>query len=269
MILYCFGDDSYRRLEKIRELVSRYEARNPAHDECTLDFGEEPERLGEALDFLRQSTLFGGKKLAVVFHGAQIADARWAGELKRLLADRDIFVLIADDRKPVRKLAFLLRPPVKSWRFDELQEEELDPFIHLLTKRFNVTLSPDARAFLHAYAAAHTERSWRLRQEIERASLLPGPVDKAALSRLNPWRREGAFYAAVLAFLRAREPGARLTLLEQLFGRHEDAEYVFNMLGALVSGEASKKLAAYDVYRKSGKLDTEEALLGFALGVSL
>lgn len=265
MVMYCYGADSYRRAEKTKELVSRYRERNPESDLQYFDIEECPDDIDVVMDFLRQPTLFCSKKLAVVRGGADISDKRWTKTLKNLLEDDTIFVLVTGAHKPARPLAFLLKESVRTWQFEELSDKEVVPFIRQFAQNYSVTFTEDAMQFLSSYALAMRERSWRLSREIEKASLLTSPVNASALAELIQWRPEGVFYEEVMRFAREQSVPRRIILLEKLFERREDAEYVFNMLGALVRGRQAEQLAAYDVCRKSGKLDTDTSLFAFAL----
>ncbi len=265
MILYCFGDDVYRRGEKVRELTASYRAKNPDGALSVVDFDEAAERVGDAVEFLRQPALFAGKKLLSARGGAHVSDQEWVRALKAFLDDEQVFILISDAGKPVKQLSFLAKPPVRRFEFGKLEGMELGAFIRSVAAERGVTFSTDALLFLCAYVESQAERSFSAVREIEKASFLPQPVPKGALAELTHWRKEGTFFDDTLALVKAQQVGERLVLLEQLFSRREDNEYVFNMLATLARGEGAQKLAAYDVCRKSGALEVEEALLGFAL----
>lgn len=268
MIIFLYGKDSYRRSEKLKELVSQYrEKYGSAVDVENFDLEDSPDDWERVKDFLSQPSMFVPKKLAVVKEGAAVDKADWVKALKVYLKTEDVFIIISHSKKPAARFEFLLKPPVKSQEFEELEGRKLNQFLEKEAVQLGLKFQPAAMRFLNNYIVSKDEKSawtvqtlWKIK-----CACLGQPVSLGALEELIPWQKEEKILFATRKFLNTKDKKEKLLQLEELLSRGEAADYIFNLIAYQAEGKTAEKLAEYDVMRKSGKLDYEECLLDLVL----
>src|SRR3989344_2600273 len=117
MIIFLYGADSYRRGEKLKELVGGYRTKNKETDFLEVDLGESPEDWERARDFLVQPSLFTSKKLAIVRECGAITEAAgfskeavkiWREAIRAsAVLEEGVFLIISDTKKPLAGFKFL------------------------------------------------------------------------------------------------------------------------------------------------------------------
>lgn len=267
MIIYLYGEDSYRRNQKLKELVSAYKEKNPATDLLVLDLEDVPDEWSRAKDFLNQPSMFVDSKVLVVKEATRVDEKEWLAALKSNLKTPKTFILISDHNPPKKAFNFLLKDPVKVQAFPELAGEGLDNFISREATGFKIKFSREARNLLRSYIHTSTERSWLTHQELEKISLLnfPEPISLSDLKKAINWTAKEVVFRTVNRFLGPSKFQEKLAYLEKLFLQKEAPAYIFNSLSYRASGRAAVKLADYDISIKSGGLDYEEALTDFLI----
>lgn len=273
MIIHLSGPDSYRRGEKLRELLAEYRKKCSPLDLLTVDLEDEPEAWLRARDFLAQPSMFVESKVLVVLQSgaAPEADGRaWAKILRAQIGTPKTFVIVSDQGGPRKAFAFLVEEAAVRQEFGELEGRVLEVFVRQKLSARHLTLTPDALKFFLGYLASASDRSARATTEIEKLALagFASPVSLRDLDAAVFWLPREEVFKVTRALLVAGNVGERLTLLEELFARREAAPYIFNSLAYQARGVAAAVLADYDVAVKSGRLEYEEALTGFALGSS-
>ena len=185
MVIYLYGSDSYRRLSKLEELISEYRRKNPQADIIEADFEDEPERIAEICDFLKQPALFSAKKAAIVRNGTAEESKRWIETLKLFGDSADVFVLLSDSvKKPAKRFSFLLKKPVLSQEFGELEGVRLEKFVRALLSMRKVEFEEASLKVFLKYLASSDSRSWRAKNEIEKLALLGKRISCDDVSRL-------------------------------------------------------------------------------------
>ncbi|KXB08219.1 hypothetical protein AKJ56_01635, partial [candidate division MSBL1 archaeon SCGC-AAA382N08] len=129
MFITLYGPDSYRRKEKLNELVSSYKSKYKDIDVMFFDLRENPDSWEEALDFLKQPSMFVEVKLAVVKEVSQVERKPWIDALKKYKESKDVFIIISEEKKPNKKFSFLLKKPAQWQEFEELEREKLRRFL--------------------------------------------------------------------------------------------------------------------------------------------
>lgn len=280
MLIFLHGVDSYRRGEKLKSLAGEYRVKNKETDFLEIDLGESPEEWERARDFLVQPSLFISKKLAIVRECGAITEAAgfskeavksWREAVRKAaFSEEGVFLIISDMKKPFAGFKFLLETPVKHQEFEDLKGERLRLFLTREAKKRGVVFDLAALGFLAGYVGGEkTEKSWLAVNLLEQVSLagFPSPISLNSLKELVSWSDYGDMLSLSSGFLRANFPERRILYLENLFLRGEAARHILNLISSLARGGREViPLARYDELIKSGRLDDETALLGFAVG---
>ena len=267
MIIFLYGEDSFRRNKKVRELTDAYKEKHPSIDMAVYDLDESPEDWGKARDFLVQPSMFADAKLLVIKEVQSVGEKEWIKTLKRQAETEKTFVIISDGKSPKKDFGFLKKSPVKIQEFAELESVSLSAFFVKEAGLRGLEFSNDAKSFLLAYVGDSKERSALLVNELEKIYLggFGRVISKQDLDGLVKFEKREAVWRAGSAMLRERNVFRRLGLLEKILFQREAPSYIFNSLGFQASGKTALKLAEYDVSVKSGGLEYEEALTDFAL----
>lgn len=268
MIIFLYGPDSYRRIRKMKELMFAYQKKHGKGDFLSVDLEENEEDWRGVRDFLGQQSIFVDKKITIVREATNIKEKEWIDLIKSHSNTSDVFLLISDKKKPPAPFSFLLKEPVKSQAFNELEKDQLKSFILKEAKERSFELSILALELLCGYASSFAEgRSWVVIQELEKISSagFSQPILVEDLQKFIDWAPEGKLFNEVTPILGPYEDLKKLVLLEKLFLRKEEPAYIFNLLGFKAKGDVVEKLADYDVSIKSGGLDYETALIDLVI----
>ncbi len=259
MIIFLYGEDSYRRLEKLNEILRVYRLRHSSLSEARFDLSL-PQEIFRFKEFIMNRSMFDTSKLAVLdnaFGTSEVAELK--NILKSELRTKDSTIIISSDEKPKAELDFLRKmpPPSKAQQFNKLEGTRLNAFIKEEASKRKLKLSATST---EALKDVFQGDSWALVTEIEKLSLSQGRGDKARnLSQEN-------FYELISSLRFEREIPKKLVLLELLLSDlKEDSAKVFNVLAWRAGGELLRLFADYDIAVKSGRLEYEEVLTDFAL----
>ncbi len=270
MIIYLYGPDSYRRRQKLTEIINTYRSRYQHIDLSTADFEEEPDGWERVRDFLNQPSMFVDSKVAVVEGGGSCDERRWVALLKSHRNTEKVFIVISDTAAPRKPFQFLLSEPVAYQAFPEPDGAPLETFMKREARSRNLVFTADAWRFLATYVAAHTDRSWLTVNELEKLRLggFAQPISLGSVRSLIPWARTQEVFRVAREVALRHSAVERLCLIERGLLEGVTSPYLFNSLAYQVRGSDIVRLADYDVAVKSGSLEHEEALTGFALGFS-
>ncbi len=259
MLIFLYGPDEYRRRKKARELMRAFEEKRGATGLARFDLEEEG-ALASFLEFATQRSMFDMNRFGIAHNAFEAPPKELEPALRAILGLKDITVLVDSHGKPPKPFEFLIRKPALSQEFASLEGREWHGFILQEAKELGVELTERALAFL---AARYRGDSWRLRTELEKASVSgENPVDAAQLQEfsmelpLNFWELTGGIISGTV--------GSRLAALERGFSANEPAQKLFYML-AYRSPKTLAFFSGYDRAIKSGKLDYQEALVDFVL----
>ncbi len=267
MIVYLYGPDSYRRQEKLKEYVERYEAKYKALSLSHFYLGQEAD-LEKLKSFSKSQSLFESVKLGIVFSAENLEEKNqkeFANLLKDNLKDKDLNLIIISDKKLTKEFSFLLKDPVIAHKFENLVGEEFRDFLQKEIKNRELVLDKESQDLL---MAAYNGDTWGLVTELDKLSLLDEKkINKKILENHLDIFLPVNVFSVINEMRNSKSAGARLSLLEELFSRSEDSAMIFNMIA--VSPYADKKwkeaVADYDAAIKSGKLEYKEVLLDLIL----
>jgi DNA polymerase III delta subunit len=279
MIIFLYGLDDYRRLEKKRGIVAEFKKKH-----SNLGLGVFDLAAGATADdveeFLRSQSIFETKKLAVVEglfparRGEEESGERRAesGEeekkdgkgiaeiLKTYLETPNVTILISETKKPVKAFGFLLKPPVLAQEFAALAGPTWEAFVKSEAKKLGVILASAATRFL---AGVYQGNSWGLATELQKLAALRSSADLGDLEVLG--LEAAPNYWALLNGVKGYDIRARLMALETLLAMSDPAPKLFNILASQWK-EKTAQFAGYDLAIKSGKIEYEEALVDAVIG---
>lgn len=278
MIIFLYGSDSYRRGERLREIVAQYLGKYADADFLDVDLEENPENWEHARDFLAQPSLFVRSKLCLVRNSGVITEKNgfsksqieeWKELLRSHLDGEKVFLLISDSSAPLKAFQFLLKKPARAQEFGVLGGKELEVFVLREAGTRGLTFSPEAKRLFLEYVSSFSDASWVAVREIEKISLagFRQPVSLQDLQNVISWARYDKSYQIAVSLIRTNEGSDKLRFLEELKLRGDEPRYTLNLLGSLVWGEDAVSLARIDEMVKGGESEDEVALTGFALGV--
>jgi hypothetical protein len=258
MLITLHGPDSYRRLEKLGEIVDAYKKKHTGVSYERVDFTEEGayERLK---NFINTASMFDPVKLVVVDNVVESSPIKDVREFFKANAEREnLTIVINSAKKPPAILKFLTSKPAVSQDFAAIKGENIKAFIKQEAKKQGSSLDTRMVSSLAEFFGSDT---WGLATEIRQLAF---SQREAIESRPNT-----DYFALVNAVKRSSAVRDRVVALEMIIsGRKDEPARVFNSIAYRPSSkEDAGRLADYDVAVKSGKLEYEEVLFGLALGV--
>lgn len=267
MVFFLYGNDSYRRENKLRDLIAPYSAKYKDTDMLFVDLEEGPDLWSSVCDFFSQPSMFVDSKVVVVKNATLEKNKKWLSALKRELESKKTFVFISEKDKPPKDFLFLTKKPAQVLVFGELNGAELEKFLLEEAKTRNVFFENQAWKFFVSFVSTQTERSWFGVRELEKLQLFSKnkPIVLDELRAITPFYKQEDFFSIINLFKKSKTKIERLAYIERLFAKNESAAKIFNMLAFNVYGKDLLSYSNFDVLVKSGKLDYEEVLVSLAL----
>ncbi|MDD5710562.1 MAG: hypothetical protein PHV43_00455 [Candidatus Colwellbacteria bacterium] len=259
VITTLYGEDSYRRLKKLNELISFFVQKRGAcsHERLSLEKEEDFQRLES---FVSTPPMFGPKKLLILDNPFQYADTK---KLKSILRSRantdDINVIINTEKKFASAFKFLTELPNIFYEFGKLQGKELDKFIRGQASELSLELTQPSITKIKDFLGSDT---WRIATELERLSLTKGTNIEGGKTAVN-------YFFNINEIKKGGTVGQRVVALEELLsGGRYDAERLFNGLAFRLNSETEAEMYAdYNTAVRAGRLDYEEVLVAVSLGL--
>ncbi|MBI4085224.1 MAG: hypothetical protein HY432_01820 [Candidatus Liptonbacteria bacterium] len=269
MIIFLYGPDEYRRLQKKNEIIAEFRKK---HAGMGLDYFDAAgkDSFARFREFAANQSLFDPKKLAVLENVFESSEKELTAVLKDAAKDKNLSVLISEKNKSSENISFLSRKStsIKSQKFEYLGGAEWAKFINDLAKENGLSIEPLAIKFL---SAAYQNDTWRLVTEVQKLAtlrspeLVEGPKKNIGTKDLEALGLEiGEDFFGVLRNLKNYGLEGRMASLEKLFSMNEPMPKIFNVL-AYQLPDKLPQLAKYDILVKSGKLDYEEVLVDLVI----
>ncbi len=258
MIIFLFGPDDYRRLQKKRELIAEFLKKRRAQGISIFDLSEAG-ALSDLENFLENQQLFESAKFAVVENAFEIDPEILAKEISPFVTGRAATILVSEKEKPVAALSFLLKKPVLFQEFKNLTGAFLERFTVLEAKKNGTVLEPGAARYL---AEVFAGDSWGLVTELEKLAVLKPTIAKRDLDRFD-FEIAPAYWPLIMG-VRSPDLRNRLTALETLLASGDPPPKIFNILASQWR-ERMHEMAEYDFAVKSGKLGYDDVLLALVL----
>jgi len=263
MIIHLYGPDSYRRLQKQKEIIDEYEKKHSNLSVERFYFDGANDELLKFKDFISTRSLFGGNRLAVISGiGNSKKQEMFVDILKDIIKDKTAFVILLEDKKLGKDFSFLEKKPVLKQEFDFLAGDQFRGFIIREAKKRKVALTEEQLKYL---TSVYPKDSWGAVTELEKIALSrhPGaePKDFKRFFASAQNDKGGSIFNLIYK-LKSNDLGGRLRTLEVSL-INEDPAKVFNLTAYSVGNK--NKFADYDAAIKVGKIDYETALLDWLL----
>lgn len=269
MIIYLYGLDSYRRQNKLKEIIGDYKKKHSAFalERFALSAGASAkEELGKLKDFVKSRSLFADLKLGIIEGYRELEDGQlkeFAGLLKENREAKEPILVLLDEKAPNKDFKFLLEKPALAQEFESYTGEKLGIFIQMEAKKRGLSLDGESQDLL---AQVYSGNTWGAITELDKLELLnEKKITKAILEKHLDISLPLNIFSALGQMQSGRNVGARLSILEELFSRSQDPAMIFNISSAM-PGVDKIKMADYDAAVKSGKLEYEEVLLSLCIG---
>lgn len=254
MIVFLCGPDDFRRLKKREFVVEQFLEKHPLG--TVVFFGEE-DGAEKLQSFLRQESLFEGKKLGIV---SDLEACPGLVKTWKEAAKNPETTLVVESKKIPPKSSPLGKGPVVKEEFPILHGREWKEFLKKQAKEAGLKISAEALSFL---AEVFEGESWAAATEMEKLSSMGKEISVADLASLD--LRAAPEFWPLLYGARSVKIGERLGAFAALAALNEPAAKTFNILASLWN-EKAPQFAEHDTNVKSGKLEYEEALLSLILG---
>jgi DNA polymerase III delta subunit len=254
MIIYLYGSDSYRRQQKLKEIIQKYREK---HSNLTIDrfyFDEEGEFL-RFKDFSSNQSLFGGSKMGIIYNLASANKQKELIDLIKKFLDSDCLnLLISEEKELDKEFDFLHKKPVLVQNFKTLSPLETINFIKTEAQKKKIELSIQTIDYLMKTCGSDT---WGLLNELNKLSL-GGKIESQYHYEKND------LFFLIDKIVKSPSIDSRLKTLEILLDNEEPA-MIFNFVASISRNPLKIKMADYDAMIKSGKLNYEEALLDLVI----
>ncbi len=267
MIIFLYGPDSYRRLEKLREIVSDYRKKHSGLSIQRFDVSD-GSSFADFRDFLKSNSLFDPFKLGIVSGGEELDgsdDKDFRKLLKENLEIKESVLIVLFGKKPVKDYSFLLRLPAVFQEFENPEGAKFSGFAQKEAAKRGLKIDSVGIDLL---ARAFAGDNWGLVTELEKLSLLDGKnIDPEMIRSHLDVLGELEIFPALNLMKSSGSRGERLRVFEELSVRNYDPAMLFNMAAiSPYEGKGWKEaMADYDAAVKSGKLEYEEVLLDMIL----
>ena len=258
MIIFLYGPDDYRRVQKKRDLIAEFSAKRSAQGIGVFDLAEE-NGFADLAEFLENQSLFEPRKFALLENAFESDADVLAKTIRPFLESETVTVLISEREKSVKALAFIMKKPAIVQEFKNLAPDLLARFALDEAKRNGLALEAPAARHL---AAAFAADSWGLAMEIQKLSALKLKMGDRDLDVFD--FEIAPAYWPLLMGVRSSDLRNRLMALETLFESGDPPPKIFNILASQWR-EKTHQMAEYDFAVKSGKLEYDDALLALVL----
>lgn len=265
MLYFFYGTDNFRRQRAVEKVLEELKKDN-SWESVEVDLEETKDEYKKVMEFVSQQSIFGGGKIALVYHALQPYD-EWIKFLKENIFSSP-FIFLFSENTPSSDFEFLLKDKrIKSEEFKELEGKELKEFIISEARVNKIELSKEAADFFFSYLSSlESGRSWAVFLELKKVSFLGKKViTKEDLENISFFPQFDKVWRLTKKILKSKILGEKLSCLEEMILAGEDYFYIFNSLSFNADGKDAEKLAKLDLAVKSGKMGIKEALLLFIL----
>ena len=263
MIIFLYGEDSFRRKRKYNEIISSFTIKN-----SNLGLSEfSADEIEGFLEALKNRSIFSPRILVSIkdidfdAFSENILEA-FMKSIIEIINSKEIIVLISSTQSSLpANMPFLHNSPSKIQEFSFLPKEKLVFFVSKEASSKGVKLS---EADIRALIASFSGDLWAIDSELQKLA----SVQSLDIYSISP---SPTYFELLNTIKSSKTREAKLIALETvLYLLKEDPARIFNGLAySAPQGIAPEKwfsiMANYDVSVKSGQMDYEEALLDFVI----
>lgn len=231
MIIFLYGQDSYRISQKLKEITEGYKVKNPSGFNL-VNFDLSENKLEDFFEAAKSSSLIPEKKL-IIAKNIETADSEeLLGFIKsQNLSKREDVILIAvsfNDSGKNKLFEYLAGKPNQSQNFKLLKEYEVKNWARKLLDSLEIDLTGEALDILVSSCDCNL---WRIDSEIRKMAdyKIKGIISKSQLEELFIPNKEHNIFELTDALLRKNKKKALLALHEAI----ESGEKPTELLGLL------------------------------------
>ncbi len=187
MIIFLYGEDSFRISRKTKEIIKGYEAKNPSGLNL-LEFDFMENQLEDFFDSAKSGSIIPEKKLIILKNIYKVDTETLLQFLKKQnFGDRDdiiLLVLSLSDSDSGELFKYLTKKPSQSQNFKPLKEYEAKAWVRQFADLSGIDLTSEAVDFLVVSCGADL---WRLDSEIKKLAdyKIKGVVSKSQIEELT------------------------------------------------------------------------------------
>ena len=299
MIILLSGPDSYRRSQRLKNLVRGFKEKYPtgAVERFAVERnGKKDDARQEFLrlrEFCGTASIFGDKKMIVLENvwdtetkrGKRAESVKTEGKkeeeyvgiskdfkffLKSQVEPQDIVIVISGEKGAPAGITFLKGKGVTIEKFEELDEAELKTFVKNEAKALGISLADNALHFLVSFFG---ENVWGLVTELQKVASSKyqaagnKPISLEEIKRVGDYIETEEVFPFVQSLVYPGSTAQKLALYEKMIILREEPVKIFNILQSLnyISPELLERLADYDIMVKSGKMEYDDVLVDLIL----
>ncbi len=258
MIIFLYGEDSYRSKKKLEEIIEEY---RKVHENglslIKIDAGQE--NFKYFFDSFRTASMFNEKKLVVlenVFSNQKFQEGFFK-DIKALKDSKDIVIIFEKDKPDQKnKLFKTLLKNAKCQEFNFLDDRGLKVWFERESEKQRLKIDNEAQNILLSYTGNDL---WRLENEIKKlANFKPGKLIKKedVILQVRP-KLESNIFKTIDAVSKKDKKQALLFLHEHL-ENGDNPLYLLSMISyqlrnlLIIKEMADKGLSFAAIQRKSG-----------------
>ena len=252
MINIIFGEDSYRRNSRIKEISADFIKKNKTGQVISVSL-ENDENIQKFNDLVKSTSLFQNKKLIILKNIEELENIKNIKDsLKFLIENKNEYALVEFNKKPTKEFDFLIKGAESKEEFSELNPKEFKLFLEKEAKLNNLKIN---KSDIEEVAEMFEGKTFEAIMELERISLGEKSDSKAIIPD---------FFPLIQKLKNGRSVSEKIVTLEYLLINNDSAK-IFNILSSLMGPKTKPIMADYDIAVKSGKLEYDEAILYYCL----
>ena len=229
MIIFLYGQDTYRIKQKLGEIIGQYQK---IHQKGLNLKYLEPKGFQEFYDELSQRSMFEGKKLLVLFNPFEdnLFKEKFLKNIKKISDSSDIVIVRQGDERRIKDLNLaLLKKFSKFQEFKPLGQTELKRWVLNEFKKRNFKISDYALNFLINFVGSDL---WRMENEIKKLinyKAKEQEIDQIDVKRLVKPKIENAIFKTIDSISRKDKKSA-IKLIQAHLKKGDSPLYLFSMI---------------------------------------
>jgi len=261
MIIFLYGEDTYRSSEKLNEIIENYKKTHKSGLNLKyLDF-KDSENKDIFFDFfennLFQNSIFKEKKLWVIINSFsnQKFKEKFLKESKKILESDDIFIFLEKEIPDSKNLLFkFLKKNAKCQEFKLLENKELKKWIKKEFEKYNTKIEEKEIEKLIFYVGNDL---WRLNNEIKKLANYKDIIKSEDIDLLIKPKIETNIFKTIDA-ISQKDKKTAIKLIYKHLENGDNPLYLFSMIefgfrNLLIVKNLSEKYQNYSlIVKKSG-----------------
>ena len=252
MIIFLYGEDTYRTREKLQEIVTEYKKVHKSG----LNLRYFKESFNDLYDSFKQSSMFSEKKLFIIIN--PFTDSGFKEKFidqKEFIDSSDIVVISQEGT--IKKNSVLLKYLIKNAKFQEfdfLIGLKLKNWIKSEVEKYNSKIDEGAINQLIQYVGSDL---WRMSNEIKKLVCFSKNITESAVSSLVKPNVEVDIFKTIEAIASKNKEKA-LSCLGDHIEKGESPLYLLSMINfqfrnlLIIKDLVERQIPYYDIAKRSG-----------------